>query len=967
MRYLKLIVELIIVCFLCLTATFAFAWYPLENCCRRIPLGSGSFQKLYDLQDALKGEETKPIELERREIPVVIGNVFIETGQGAQLRSQTKNEVVVEVSGTEKAVITQSISDKSITIEYGGTTITFDSSVEIGKITVNKNGVWIYDKEGNRVGGIANNGTSFWKIKDSFVFFDKSVNLNIKGNSQGKATYIEAETDVGKYILELNGNQLAITSPSHDTITIDTSKFKSLILGRFSKEGKGWISFYTRDYDQHIRVDFNSQGKIEKVALSTRYTEQLSSNSHKMTWEKYEISLNSEEGVNLNLIPNEGESITIASNVENSVQFEFNKDGTVRVIKPDGTVVSITGDIDTATFNKDGSLTFKYKDGTEEIISPDWWDGMNLGEIIDYLERLVEERRYEETAEKFSQLAQGDFDLAVQVMEGVSNQAGAYIIGRMEDIELAVKVLEETSSTKVAEIFNAMEESEYGFLTYIISTEKAAQIIYYTMNTDKVVEVFNLTNLMGASHSLKAARAASIMKEILQISDKNSSSTEGLDKVVEIMSKMEETAVAAIMAVEEDSITISENQIDGLSIKECVDILKEMVEEKGNEILVVLDELNPRKAQRIRESLWLRAQQDESTGLVKSLKTDEEPLSDHAYTYDQALAILHFLQDGDYESAKRILDFYKNQSPRIEGAFANCYNAETGEIEEWVADVGVNSWLVIAILQYTEKTGDNSYMSLAEEIAVWVINLQKENGGIVGGYEPIDEKGHYKKVNWVSTEHNIDAYAMLMMLYKKTGDEKYKIAADKIIDWLKEEGFKNGVPHRGENDETVATDVVALAITFLGPQELVAMGLDPEDLIKFIEDECKVTVEYEKPDGTVINITGFDYTNAIETGVRDYSIISFEWTAEMISAYYTLADYYAEQGDVQKANLYREKANFFIEELNKAKIDGIIPYASKEGWTFHPDMGGWVATNYLSVASTVWYSLSCQESNPFVF
>ena len=724
-----------------------------------------------------------------------------------------------------------------------------------------------------------------------------------------------------------------------------------------------------------------------------------------------------------------------------------------------------------------------------EGLGIDWWDGMRLRKIIGYLGDLVEEGRYEEAAEKFSQLAEANLDLAVVVIERINNQAGAYIIGEMEDVvglasvlakvsspkvaeilnagmdwmseargniissEKAAHVLMEMESEKVAEVWNIMAKDLFGLgdtinivkamlefeeginkvatilslmerekaasilypddtvpigfpglsieqvgeslyelyqinftkaikigkeilnrmpaemivdmlmaydANWIIPHDVVAQIIYYEMDTDRMVEV---VNLMGEPNSLEEGRAVSIIKEMLQISAIGPISIEGIDRVVEIMSKIDEGSVAAIMSVEEN---IPEAPINGLSVEECVRILEQIEKEKVDVILVELDKLNPEKAQRIKESLWLRSQQDERTGLVRSLKTDDQLLKNRAYTYDQALAILHFLQDGDYQLAKKILDFYKNRAERIKGAFAECYNAKSGRVEEWVADAGVNSWLVMAILQYTEKTGDDSYMSLAEEIADWVIDLQKENGGIVGGYEPVDEYGNYKKVDWVSTEHNIDAYVILVKLYEKTGNEKYKTAADKVISWLKDKGFKN-VPHRGEDDETVATDVVALAIIFLGPQELVSMGLNPEDLIKFIEDKCKVAVEYKKPDDTTINITGFDYTNAIETGVRDYSIISFEWTAEMICAYQILADYYAEQGDTEKADLYQEKADFFLEEFNKAKVEGIIPYASQEGWTFLPNEGGWVATNYLSVASTVWYSLSRQELNLFVF
>jgi len=325
MKRAKLIVGLGIICLLCTTATFVFGRNPLENYHRRIPLDSGR-SGFYSVQDVLE-EEDKSIQPERRGLPVIIGGISVEIGQDIQLLSKTENEVVTETNDGERVVITQSATDKGIIIEYAGTTeITFTGDIDtitingdgsvtiladngaiievtdegvtikyqgttvaldfnvVGEIIVDGSGVWICDKEGNRIGWIANEGRSFWKIKDKFVLFDKGVNLSIKGDSQGRMNYIEAETDAGKYILKLDGNQLTITSPSQDTLTIDTTKFHSLLLGRFSKGGEGWLSLYTQDYNQHIRVGFNSQGKIEKVALSTKHTEKLSPNSYRTNW-----------------------------------------------------------------------------------------------------------------------------------------------------------------------------------------------------------------------------------------------------------------------------------------------------------------------------------------------------------------------------------------------------------------------------------------------------------------------------------------------------------------------------------------------------------------------------------------------------------------------------------------------------------------------------------------------------------
>ena len=81
--------------------------------------------------------------------------------------------------------------------------------------------------------------------------------------------------------------------------------------------------------------------------------------------------------------------------------------------------------------------------------------------------------------------------------------------------------------------------------------------------------------------------------------------------------------------------------------------------------------------------------------------------------------------------------------------------------------------------------------------------------------------------------------------------------------------------------------------------------------------------------------TGFDFAKAQNLGRG--GIISCEWTAQGIVTYQVLSRYYDLLGNQEKAVFYREKADFYLNELQKLIITspsrtgqgrGCLPYAS---------------------------------------
>ncbi|PIP68121.1 MAG: hypothetical protein CO035_07115 [Candidatus Omnitrophica bacterium CG_4_9_14_0_2_um_filter_42_8] len=327
---------------------------------------------------------------------------------------------------------------------------------------------------------------------------------------------------------------------------------------------------------------------------------------------------------------------------------------------------------------------------------------------------------------------------------------------------------------------------------------------------------------------------------------------------------------------------------------------------------------------------WLKNHKNRRTGLVMSYEGDKD-LEEWAFTYDQSLAAQCFTLMGDQQDAKDILNFYKYKAQKSDGAFTNAYDSQTGNVMEYYVHSGPNVWLAIAIVQYIKKFKDETHLSVAEEIAEWLIALQKQDKdfGIRGG----------PKFEWFSTEHNLDAYALFGMLYRITEEEKYLRAQARTFEWIKKNSFNKpeGRMNRGKGDATIATDTFAWAIASLGPKLLKEFGMDPDQILDFAETNCMVMTDYMMQDGKRTKVTGFDF-GKYEHLARG-GIVSTEWTSQMVVSFRIMADYYEENSDFNKAKYYNKKADFYLSEIEKMVISspsrvgqgqGCLPYATQD-------------------------------------
>ncbi len=364
---------------------------------------------------------------------------------------------------------------------------------------------------------------------------------------------------------------------------------------------------------------------------------------------------------------------------------------------------------------------------------------------------------------------------------------------------------------------------------------------------------------------------------------------------------------------------------------------------------------------------WLKAHQTKATGLVLSYEGDRK-LRNWGFTYDQALACQAFLILGEEEKAASILEFFSNRAKRLKGLFYNAYDVKSGTPSECIVHSGPNMWIAIAACQYVYRTNDDRFLRIAKDIAKEMMLLQKASidGSIRGGPD----------TDWVGTEHNLDAYALFNMLYGLTKEEAYKDAAMLTLDWLKDIGYnkQEGRFLRGRGDATIATDTFSWAIAAIGPATLSTNDMNPDGIMEFAEKECRVEAKFYRPEGRAVEVTGFDFAKAQNIGRG--GIISTEWTAQMVVAFRIMSEYYMEKGNLEKGNIYKSKAEYYLSQLGKMVVsspsptgqgEGCLPYASMDNVeTGH----GWrVAKGRRtgSVAGTAYYIFAYEDYNPLKF
>src|ERR1039458_8673458 len=149
-------------------------------------------------------------------------------------------------------------------------------------------------------------------------------------------------------------------------------------------------------------------------------------------------------------------------------------------------------------------------------------------------------------------------------------------------------------------------------------------------------------------------------------------------------------------------------------------------------------------------------------------------------TYDDALVIDAYLAEGTQSGVARAevigdgLLYLQAHDPAHDGRIMNQY-APTAldhpsdiHVTDPTSNTGDMAWAGDALTQLYSATGRKAYLDGAVAMGDWIQAHCRDDrgpGGYTGGYT-----GSGSKIEWKSTEHNIDVYAFFRLLARETGN-----------------------------------------------------------------------------------------------------------------------------------------------------------------------------------------------------
>ncbi|MBN3039355.1 MAG: hypothetical protein JW869_08080 [Candidatus Omnitrophica bacterium] len=390
---------------------------------------------------------------------------------------------------------------------------------------------------------------------------------------------------------------------------------------------------------------------------------------------------------------------------------------------------------------------------------------------------------------------------------------------------------------------------------------------------------------------------------------------------------------------------------------------------------------------------WIMNNSDPKTGLPYSHMGDER-YEKWCITYDAAVIALAYMACQKIEQARAILDFYRTNKDiwRLGGLIGGVY-APTGSGVSWLVWCGENIWMGIASFRLYERTHQKEYLDFAERIAWFIISLQNNEkddvnyGGIPLGPAgnsniAADQHLNYEKnqpgfQEVFASEHNIDAYALLNMLYFETEEEQFKEARDKVFRWITEVAYNPAENRlnrgcREKIDTAIASDVHSWAVSALGVNVLdsIEPGL-AEKLLEFVENNCVSRVDYTRMDGQKVVVQGVDFTDKeAAKRLKRQPMVSPEWTFQFVNACNMLGDHLLSIGEQGRSEKYHTRRSELIEEMLRLAVPNdsglAYPYATlADSPTGHGNMTP--GKDNLSAIGAAWAVLSLSEADPLAF
>ncbi len=322
-------------------------------------------------------------------------------------------------------------------------------------------------------------------------------------------------------------------------------------------------------------------------------------------------------------------------------------------------------------------------------------------------------------------------------------------------------------------------------------------------------------------------------------------------------------------------------------------------------------------------------------------------------TYDDAVIIDAYLAAGTPAGRSRAevigngLLYVQANDPmhdgRLRAAYAPVPLRSPGAIKatDPASLVGDMAWAGQALVHLYAATGRKAYLRGAEAIGNWVQSHCYDTrgpGGYTGG-----ETANGQKIEWKSTEHNIDLYALFSLLARETGDPAWSARAAwarrfVAAMWDAQAGrFDVGTASNGaiSNETDVPEDVNSWSYLALrDPRYAASVGWDVRNLAV-----------------TAGRFSGVSFCPGDRTGVW------FEGTAHLADA----LEFRGEPGDGTRAARYL--ADIYYAQAHGPDGDGLgIIAASKNGLG---DCAGGSYYASLHTGATAWYILAAKKADPF--
>lgn len=215
------------------------------------------------------------------------------------------------------------------------------------------------------------------------------------------------------------------------------------------------------------------------------------------------------------------------------------------------------------------------------------------------------------------------------------------------------------------------------------------------------------------------------------------------------------------------------------------------------------------------QNVMMDAYQSGTTLRLIQSYADQQGLGTTAFTYDNSLAIIAYLQRGKADDLVRarllgdsLLYAQQHDPAYTDGRLRQAYWVAPFEIPGLTANadyfvkpngqvnlvgfpwfftgsaVGDMAWAAIALAQLNARTNDQRYLDGAVKLGRWIVDTTYDTRG-PGGYN-FGVDGNNTPLLYKSTEHNIDVYGLFTnLLAPLTKDQQWRTRGDHALKFIK--------------------------------------------------------------------------------------------------------------------------------------------------------------------------------------